>query len=144
MTSTTAQPPPVVGWRLVAVLAGALLVTLAMYVAGVLLPYYVNDLHRLPLAEVASGAHDPKDLWPRGPLGGVAQLGGFFSLAFLPLAAFGGIGVGLCALVHLWRRPGPRRAGLALGFVGVIAASVTVLLLLGSPTGAALLEWRLD
>jgi hypothetical protein len=144
MTTATASQPSVVGWRLVAVLTGGLLVPLAMYVAGVLLPYYVNDLHRLPLAEVASGAHDPKDLWPTGPVGGLAQIGGFFSLAFLPLAAFGGIGVGLCCLVQLWRRPGPRRAGLALGFVGVLAACVAVLLHLASPTGEALLTWRLD
>ena len=37
---------------------------LATYGFGVLLPYFVNGLHHLPLVEVASGAHDPKDMWP--------------------------------------------------------------------------------
>ncbi len=143
MTSVATRDP-VAGWRLLAVLAGALLVPLAMYVAGVLLPYYVNDLHRLTLAEVTSGAHDPKDLWPGGVLGGAVQLGGVFSLAFLPIAALSGIGVGLLSLVLHWRGPAPLRAGLSLGFVAVVAASVAVLLLLLSPTGAALLQWRLD
>lgn len=56
--------PAVIGWRRITTLATPVLATLTLYCVGVLLPYYVNDLHRLPLAEVAGGAHDPKDLWP--------------------------------------------------------------------------------
>ena len=40
--------PQGVGWRGIALLAVAVLGTLAMYGVGVLLPYYVNDLRAQP------------------------------------------------------------------------------------------------
>jgi hypothetical protein len=55
------RPRTVPPW--VALAAGVL--PLAGFVLFLLVPYSVNDLHRLPLAEVASGLHDPKGLWPR-------------------------------------------------------------------------------
>ena len=136
--------PAGVGWRPIALLAAAVLGTLAMYGVGVLLPYYVNDLHRLPLAEVASGAHDPKDLWPGGALGGFPQLAGFLSLALLPMAAFIGICAGATSLVFLWRRVQPQRLPKSLAVITVMAASVAALAFLLTPTGEALAVWRLD
>lgn len=133
--------PDGVGWPHVAVLAAAVLVPVAMFGAGVLLPYFGNDLHRLPLAELTSGAHDPKDLWPRNPL---VQLAGFASLALLPMAALAGLGLGGLSLTLLWRRPGPQRVGKALAVLLVMAVSAAALLLQFSETGAALTAWRLD
>jgi hypothetical protein len=46
------------------ILLGVVVGIVLAFVAGVVLPYYVNDLDRLPLAEVAGGRHDPKELWP--------------------------------------------------------------------------------
>ena len=130
-----------VGWRHVAVLAAAVLVPLLMFGAGVLLPYYVNDLHRLPLAELTSGAHDPKDLWPQS---GVVQLAGFASLALLPMAALTGLGLGGLALALLCQRPGSQRVPKALAVLLVMVVSLAALLLQSSDTGAALTTWRLD
>ena len=135
---------PGVGWRAIALLAVAVLGTLAMYGVGVLLPYYVNDLHRLPLAEVASGAHDPKDLWPGNALGGVTQIAGFFSLALLPMAAVLGICAGGASLVSLGRRSQPQRVAKALALVAVMAAAVGALAFMLTATGEALTVWRLD
>ena len=36
----------------------------AAYGVFLALPFYANHLNRYPAAEVASGLHDPKDLWP--------------------------------------------------------------------------------
>lgn len=131
-------------WREIAVLAVAVLSAVAMYVAGVLLPYYVNDLHLLPLAEVTSGAHDPKDLWPRTAWGGLPQLAGYFSLALLPIAALVALGVGGVSLVGLWRRREPQRMPKSLVLLVVMATSVVALSFMFSPTGQALVVWRLD
>ena len=70
-----------------AVVAVYLAVAAALYGVGMLLPYVVNDLHRLPLAEVASGAHDPKELWPHGAWQAPVAVAGLLGLAALPLTA---------------------------------------------------------
>src|SRR3712207_1955913 len=44
-------------WRTVAALAALTGVAVLPYLAGVLVPYHVNDLDQLSLAEVASGRH---------------------------------------------------------------------------------------
>ncbi len=141
---THGEAPAGLGWRTIAVLAVAVLGSLGMYGVGVLLPYYVNDLHRLPLAEVASGAHDPKDLWPGGALGGLPQAAGSFSLALLPFAAVVGICAGGTSLVSLWRRAQPQRVAKSLAVLAVMAASVGALGFLLTATGEALTVWRLD
>ena len=133
-----------IGWRGIAVLAAALVSALAMYVVGVLLPYYVNDLHRLPLAELTSGAHDPKDLWPGNAWGGLPQVAGFFSLALLPLAALVALGVGGLSLVGLWRRREPQRVPKSLVLLVVMATPVAALSFMSSPTGEALVVSRRD
>ncbi|MGY1607248.1 MULTISPECIES: hypothetical protein [unclassified Geodermatophilus] len=45
-------------------LAALAIASVAAYATLVVLPYFVNDLDRFPLAEVGGGYHDPKDLWP--------------------------------------------------------------------------------
>ena len=58
------QPGFTPAWSFPAVLLGVAVVIAAAYLAGVVLPYYVNDLDRIPPWELTSGAYDPKDLWP--------------------------------------------------------------------------------
>ncbi len=48
-------------------------------------PYVVDGLHRLPLREVAGGAHDPKDLWPQCLVAGLVQLAGVFAACSTPV-----------------------------------------------------------
>jgi hypothetical protein len=112
------------------------------YAVGMLVPYFVNDLHRLPLAEVASGRHDPKDLWPTtSPAAGLVQLSGIYSALLgpllLPLAvlALGPL------LVRRWSATSRGTRVLA-----VVALAWPVLGSLGmwSEAGRALLFWRLD
>ena len=129
-----------------AVLTGLALAAVAPYVAGVLVPYFVNGLHQLPLSEVAGGAHDPKDLWPQGTLGGLIQLGGFLSLALTPMALVCvSIGSGIAAAVSV-PRSDPGRASwgvvVALAVLTIACAAATVWMF--GPTAAALATWRLD
>jgi hypothetical protein len=61
--------PP--GPRLAALALTAVVGISVAYIAGIVVPYFVNDLHHLPLTEVRGGVHDPKDLWSStaGPVG---------------------------------------------------------------------------
>lgn len=125
--------------RRVALLAAIAVLVVAPYLAGVLVPYYVNDLDAVPLAEVAGGAHDPKDLWPEGTVGGLAQLAGLLSLSLTPI----GLVTVLVAALHglFRRRPTPVLAvGLGLVALGCLAGLAFFL----SPLGSALISWRLD
>ena len=114
----------------------------AAYAVFFVLPYYANNLQRFPLADVAVGYHDPKDLWPRttswGPLFG---FGGFVTLTFGPFVVLGTLGWAVAKLVagratHGWR-------GRAILLVA-IAVSLATLVWLGSPFAAALMGWFLD
>ena len=131
-------------WRWIAGLVAAVLVVLVLYGVGVLLPYFVNGLHRLPLEEVASGAHDPKDLWPQNAWAVPVTLAGLAAVAFGLLVALTAIGVGTALLAALWRRPGPGRLPKSLTLLVVVAGSVAAALFQVSETGAALQSWRLD
>ena len=148
MTSHVAVPArgaaSSVGWRSIAVLAATLLAALALYGTGVLLPYFVNGLHRLPLTEVAGGAHDPKDLWPRSGWGGAVQLTGFLGLLVVPLVSISAAGVGAVWLAVLRRRAESQRLAKALVLLVVVAVAVAALLFVWSPTGALLQAWRMD
>lgn len=124
-----------------ALLTGLTALSLAPYLAGVLLPYYVNDLDALPLAEVSSGRHDPKDLWPQGPVGGLAQLAGFFSLALTPM----GLVATLAGCGYALRPRTPRRTPAATASVVLVAlVCLGGLAFFLSPLGGALTTWRLD
>ncbi len=126
-------------WRTVTLLGVLTGLAVLPYLAGVLVPYYANDLDELPLAEVASGRHDPKELWPQGVVGGWVQVGGFFSLALTPLGVLVALSGAVAALVR--HRPRP---GVAVGLVTVAAGCLSVLVFFASPLGSALATWRLD
>jgi len=67
----------------------------ASWVAGAVIPYYVNDIDALSTSEVGSGAHDPKEMWPV-----TAGLAGelLHTLAVLAVLA----GPFFCATVAAW------------------------------------------
>ena len=115
----------------------------AAYAIFFVLPYYANDLHRLPLAEVASGMHDPKDLWPRNDagLGFVFTFGGLLTLG---LAPFGTIfAVGWATLNVVLGRPS--RDGLTVATSALAAViGIVTLIWLASPMASALFTWWLD
>ncbi|MGY1855995.1 hypothetical protein [Modestobacter sp. SYSU DS0290] len=137
----TTTPRPARG-RTVALLAAGTGLALAPWLAGVLVPYYVNDLDALPLAELTSGAHDPKDLWPRGTLGGLVQAGGLFSLLLTPMGLLLVLLAG--ALPRLGSRARRGTPGVTVGLVLVTLACLAGLAAVWSPLGMALMTWRLD
>jgi hypothetical protein len=129
--------------RLLAFVTGMAGLSALPFGLGVLLPYYVNGLHRLPLAEVASGRYDPKELWPSGLGGGLLQLTGFLGLVVSPAgvgftAALAMIGAVWTALARPWR------PGIAVGFAVLAVACVAGLVWFVGPMGSALVTWRLD
>ncbi|MGY1607268.1 hypothetical protein [Geodermatophilus sp. SYSU D00700] len=136
----TAPPAPARPRRWLAAYLGGVLAAVLPYGAGVLLPYYVNGLHRLPLAEVASGRHDPKLLWPSyTECGGLLDVAGLLSLAWTPLTLVGLVFLGPVAAWRTRHRPWVA-ASLAVLWVGCVAAVGW----LTGPTSAALMTWRLD
>jgi hypothetical protein len=112
------------------------------YVVGLVLPYYVNDLDRLPLREVASGGHDPKDLWPVGtslePLWAIARA---FVVILGPWAVFLVLVLALIDLVGTWR-VATRAKHTALLLVVAVHAALGGFV--ASPMGQALMRWSLD
>lgn len=148
--SVRTLPPPDTradgGRRTVGLLALLVVLAVAPYLAGVLVPYYVNDLDELPLAEVAGGGHDPKDLWPQGFIGGWVQAGGFFSLGLTPILLL--VALGGCAATLWSGRPWARSRWLspaaAAGLVVISAVCVGALAFFSSPLGSALMTWRMD
>jgi hypothetical protein len=108
-----------------------------------LLPYYANGLDRFPLEEVASGLHDPKELWPfdQGAIGGLFMLGAYATMTLGPPVAALAAG---WAGFEVWRNrahPDRRRVGFAIS--AVILAALTWAWCL-SPLGGALIGWMLD
>ncbi len=108
------------------------------------LPYYLNDLDQLPLKEVASGAHDPKNLWPYeagGVLGAMWVFGALFMFMFGLCIACGATRWAAIVLrrdrrVLLVREQGALAMALLCG--------VALLAGLGSPFGTSLFAWFLD
>jgi hypothetical protein len=143
VTTTEARPRTDRDWRLVGWLIAVAVLGTLPYLIGVLLPYYVNGLHLLPLEEVASGRHDPKDLWPQGFVGGLAQLAGFLSLALTPLAlTFIGLGSAAAGIAGLLTGEIRRTAAAAM-IVLTVACALGLAWFLGD-TSAALTTWRMD
>ena len=149
MTSVEQRSGPTAGQRpgptprLLAFVTGLAGLSALPFGLGVLLPYYVNGLHRLPLAEVASGTYDPKDLWPSGTGGGLLQLLGFLGLVVSPAgvgftAALAVIGAVWAALARPWR------PAIAAGFALLAVACTAALGWFAGPMGSALVTWRLD
>ncbi len=145
VATTHSARPPLVTLTLVGALAATVGLGVVSYGVGVLMPYYVNDLDRFPLAEVAGGAHDPKDLWPQGPAAGLVQIAGLLAALLLPLllgvSALASAGVLLYGLIaerpHVTRRE-------VLTLLGVLAVSAAGVVYFASPMGTALTSWRLD
>ena len=107
-------------------------------------PYYVNDLDQLPLKEVASGAHDPKDLWPYeagGALGAIWAYGALFMFMFGFLIAFGAT---LWAAIVLWSDRRVLRVRERGALAMALLCGVALLAGLGSPFGSSLIAWFLD
>lgn len=133
--------------RLIAFWLGALLMVSAVWVSGLIVPYFVNDLHRLPLEEVASGRRDPKDLWPYAsgsrPWGVLRLALLAIALPLMPILGIGSavIGAGILLVPN-------RRERLTTSARNLTAAAI--LLGLGmaflslSPCGWALTAWALD
>lgn len=137
----------VLPWRRLAVLLLVPAVPLAAYAAGVLLPYYVNDLDALSLQEVAGGRHDPKDLWPSGAWWGPwLRLAGLLSAAGAPIALLLTAAV---AAVYALRGslvsvPRGRSPAMVAALVGVAVVSAWGFTWFLGPTAAALAGWSLD
>jgi heme/copper-type cytochrome/quinol oxidase subunit 3 len=148
MTSTSADGSaaalPPARWspvgRGILPLATVLLLVLA-YLVAIVVPYLVNDLHRLPLAEVAGGGHDPKDLWPATtPLGPTARLLAIGVLMTGPLLATAAAGWAVADLVA------GRRRGHRTLVLPVLTVLLAVAFLVGyfSPVGTGLGTWTMD
>ncbi len=144
MATTHSARPPLVTLTLVGALAATVGLGVVLYGVGVLMPYYVNDLDRFPLAEVAGGAHDPKDLWPQGPAAGLVQIAGFLSLLtplLLGVSALASVGVLLYGLIA--ERPYITRREVLM-LLSLLVACSAGLAYFFSPMGLALTSWRLD
>lgn len=135
-----------VGWRSIVGLAAAVVAVLGLFCIGVLLPYFMNDLHRLPLAEVGGGGHDPRHLWPQDPWAGLPiTVAGLVAAGFGPLVLLAVVGVGTVWLTSLWRRhPEPERVSRSLALLIIMAAAVAAVLFWFSEPGLALAAWRRD
>ena len=115
-----------------------------LWIAGVLVPYYVNDLDRLSADELTDGAWDPRQLWPAttGTVGQTVQAAGAFVgwplMYVVHIASALGSGY---VLVQEWS--GSSRAERALlATLAVLSVALTGLLL--SPFGISLSTWALD
>ena len=114
----------------------------AAYAIFFVLPYYANELQRFPLADVAVGYHDPKDLWPHAE-------GGWASFRLAGMATFL-LGPALTLATLAWAVVRTRQ-GIAAGDLrrtapALVAAAVAIGTIgwLFSPFGRALMSWFLD
>ena len=127
--------PSRISWRSVAVLAALGVLPGAAYVAAVLLPYYAGDLDTLPLADLASGAHDPEQF----------RLLAYISVFLTPLGALLALGGCVVQLLAAFPRQEQRVSpGVAAGLGVVGVASLAAILFFLSPLGSALTTWQLD
>ena len=116
----------------------------AAYGLFYVVPYYVNDLDQLPLSEVASGAHDPKDLWPYQGGGVLSVIWGFGALFTFMIQPLGLLSATLWAAFVMWheRRTLRLRDWCALAMATL--CGVALITELGSPFHSALIDWWLD
>ena len=134
----TALTRPPRTWLTLALALGAA----AGYALFFVLPYYVNNLDAVPLADVAGGLHDASSLWPYDTaVGWLFGVGGLATMVFAPFVVFGVLGWVPFQLVDRRRDLGPR--GVVVLLLAAAAAAGT-LAWLGSPMGGALMEWWLD
>jgi hypothetical protein len=124
--------------RDLALVTGVFVLAVLPFALGMALPYYANDLDRLPLEDLSFGEVDPVTAWPLGTVwGGIAAVLAL-TLAHPALALV--TVMAICAAVSA----GLRRRVIALGFVVIALAGVAVLAWVWGPTGRALMTWLLD
>jgi hypothetical protein len=124
--------------RDLAFVTGVSVLAVLPFALGMALPYYANDLDRLPLEDLRFGRVDPDTAWPLGTVWG--NLAGFLALTLAhPVLAL----VTVMAIVAAVRA-GLQRRPIAFGFVVVALAGVAVLAWVWGPTGRALMMWGLD
>lgn len=134
-------------WRSVIWMVALVALCVAPFLVGVLIPYYVNGLDAVTLGELTSGAHDPKDLWPQGTVGGLMQLAGVLGPGLTPMALIGLAALGGTAVVQEWITFGVERRAprpVAVAFVLVTAVCLALLAWFATPLAGALVTWRLD
>ena len=131
-------------WRMPAIWLSAVALLALLWIAGVLVPYYVNDLDRLSTDELTSGAWDPAQLWPAttGTFGQTVQAAGAFAgwplMYVVYIASVLGSGY---LLIQEWSGSGRTERAL-LATLAVLSVALTALLL--SPFGISLSTWALD
>ncbi len=131
--------PPATTSRHLVLLTGVAVVAVLLFAVGLLLPYYVNGLHRLPLSEL--GSHEPEDLWPAGT-GWSRWVGVAVLLSFTVALPMLIVTTGLAGWAAV--RAGRAGRGIAVGFAVMSLACGAVLAWLAGPTGSALVAWRMD
>jgi hypothetical protein len=114
----------------------------AAYAVFLVLPYFVNGLYRLPLDEVASGAHDPKDLWPNNTW--LAFVFGLGQLGLLTCGPFVAMGAPVWAMFLLWRDRSRHGMRARVTLLLAVPVGFGSLAWLGTPFGSALIAWWLD
>jgi hypothetical protein len=131
--------------RGVRLLATLLLLSALPYVLFVVVAYFVNDLDRFPLEEVAAGYHDPKDMWPTTVphIGGWLHTLGVLSLAAVPLVSAGALVISAWSVVSLVRSRS-RAWGVVLGHLAVVVACVATTAYFLSPVSQQLAGWQMD
>lgn len=144
--TTMEQQPVDTAWRPdvpeVALLAGLVVGTVAMYAFGQLLPWWQNGFAGQPYIDWSVGQQDPKDIWPAGtPLAGWVSTAGWLSLLAVPLVAFGGGLMAAAVALNVARQGRGRLATVAWVLVAACAALAAFHL---SPLGQALTSWRMD
>ena len=120
------------------------LVSGATYGLFLVVPYYVNDLGQFPLEEVASGAHDPKDLWPYQDGGALSVIWDFGSLFTVMLGPFLVLAAPLWAALLMWRDRRALRVREWCALAMAILCSLALITELASPFHDALIHWWLD
>ena len=121
------------------------LVTLtgASWVAGAVVPYYVNDIDSLPMSEVRSGAHDPKEMWPV-----TAGFAGELLHALAELAVLAGpffcASVAVWAVLNLLCRWSVVPRAMRISYLLTLVLSVATLVAIVSPFGQDVTGWLLD
>lgn len=107
----------------------------AAYAVFFALPFYVNDLDRYPLAEVAYGMPDPMTQWPHADGGIVCMIFGLGSLATLGVAPFvAAFAIGR-ATYDLWRERAERDVTRIVTSLLAVAFGAGAFAWLGSPSG---------
>lgn len=130
--------------RLLAGSALAVVVAIvAGFVAGVVVPFFLNGLHHLPLAEVRIGAYEPTDAWPAdaGPLAVLLVVAGGLAAVLGPHALLALVVLlGAALAQHRQDMDAVARRMMATALVLACAAGLAWL----SPYGQAMTAWFID